>query len=150
MFILILQSYRWGRESWLLCLVCLPGVVMVVWLFLAVQWVCLRFVIVVFPDHTHILFSNTLFTFYTTKNYPETQVISQLHTGRESHELTNIWIRGWIVLSSERSILVRTVRSQFLQFVGLLGISAQKFCTVQNFGHEFHDSKNREWFVPNF
>ena len=30
--------------------------VMVVWLFLAVPWVCLRFVIVVFPDHTHLLF----------------------------------------------------------------------------------------------
>ena len=27
--------------------------VIVVWLFLAVPWVCLRFVIVVFPDHTH-------------------------------------------------------------------------------------------------
>ena len=27
--------------------------VMVVWLFLAVPWVCLRFVI--FPDHTHLL-----------------------------------------------------------------------------------------------
>ena len=27
---------------------------MFVWLFLAVTWVCLRFVIVVFPDHTHI------------------------------------------------------------------------------------------------
>ena len=30
--------------------------VMVGWLFLAVQWGCLRFVIVVFPDHTHLLF----------------------------------------------------------------------------------------------
>ena len=30
--------------------------VIVVWLFLAVQWVCLQFVIVVFPDHTHLLF----------------------------------------------------------------------------------------------
>ena len=30
--------------------------VMVVWLFLAVPWVCLRFVIVVFSGHTHILF----------------------------------------------------------------------------------------------
>ena len=29
--------------------------VMVVWLFLAVLWVCLRFVIVVFPDHIHLL-----------------------------------------------------------------------------------------------
>ena len=30
--------------------------VSVVWLFLAVPWVCLQFVIVVFPDHTHLLF----------------------------------------------------------------------------------------------
>ena len=32
--------------------------VMAVWLFLVVQWVCLRFVIVAFPDHTHLLFLN--------------------------------------------------------------------------------------------
>ena len=30
--------------------------VMVEWLFLAVPWGCLRFVIVVFPNHTHLLF----------------------------------------------------------------------------------------------
>ena len=30
--------------------------VIVVWLFLAVPWVCLQFVIVVFLDHTHLLF----------------------------------------------------------------------------------------------
>ena len=29
---------------------------MVVWLFHTVPWVCLLFVIVVFPDHTHLLF----------------------------------------------------------------------------------------------
>ena len=29
---------------------------MVVWLFLAVPWGCLRFVMVVYPDHTHLLF----------------------------------------------------------------------------------------------
>ena len=34
--------------------------VMDVWLFLAVPWVCLRFVIVVFPDHTHLLFFSTV------------------------------------------------------------------------------------------
>ena len=33
--------------------------VMVVWLFLTVSWVCLQFVIVVFPDHTHLLFLTT-------------------------------------------------------------------------------------------
>ena len=31
--------------------------VIVVWLFLAVSWVCLQFVI--FPDHTHLIFLNT-------------------------------------------------------------------------------------------
>ena len=30
--------------------------VMIEWLFLAVPWGCLRFVIVVLPDHTHLLF----------------------------------------------------------------------------------------------
>ena len=30
--------------------------VMVEWLFLALPFGCLRFVIVVFPDHTHLLF----------------------------------------------------------------------------------------------
>ena len=30
--------------------------VMVEWLFLAVPWGCLQFVIVVFPEHTHFLF----------------------------------------------------------------------------------------------
>ena len=29
--------------------------VIVVWLFLGVPWVCLQFVIVVFPDHLHVL-----------------------------------------------------------------------------------------------
>ena len=42
-------------------LVALPSLsswclVIVLWLFLAVPWVCLQFVIVVFPDHTHTLF----------------------------------------------------------------------------------------------
>ena len=30
--------------------------VIVVWLFLALPWVCPQFVILVFPDHTHLLF----------------------------------------------------------------------------------------------
>ena len=35
-------------------------IVMVVWLFLAVPWVCLRFVIVVFSGHTCLLFCTKL------------------------------------------------------------------------------------------
>ena len=45
-------------ERELVALPCLSSwrLVMVVWLFLAEQRVCLRFVIVVFPDHAHFLF----------------------------------------------------------------------------------------------
>ena len=52
--ILVLQSSWWGRES------CLSSwcLVMDVWLFLAVPLVCLRFVIVVFSDHTHYFWQN--------------------------------------------------------------------------------------------
>ena len=39
-----------------LCSWCLS---MVEWLFLVVPWGCLLFVIVVFPDHTHLLFLNS-------------------------------------------------------------------------------------------
>ena len=35
--------------------------VMVEWLFLAVPWGCLRFVIVVYPDHNHLLFLSFLY-----------------------------------------------------------------------------------------
>ena len=35
-------------SSWIL--------IIVLWLFLAVPWVCLQFVIVIFSDHTHLLF----------------------------------------------------------------------------------------------
>ena len=42
-------------------LVALPSLsswclLIVVWLFLSVPWVCLQFVIVILPDHTHSLF----------------------------------------------------------------------------------------------
>ena len=42
----------------LVALLCLSSwcLAIVVWLFLAVPWVCQQFVIVVFPDHTHLLF----------------------------------------------------------------------------------------------
>ena len=42
--------------------------VMVEWLFLAVPWGCLRFVIVVFPDHTHLLFWKKIFKIFFNVN----------------------------------------------------------------------------------
>ena len=40
--------------------------VMVEWLFLVVLWGCLWFVIVVFPDHTHLLFIIVMLYNYAT------------------------------------------------------------------------------------
>ena len=48
--------------------------ILVVWLFLAVPWVCLRFVIVVFPDHTHLLFL-ILITYADISNRLEVYVL---------------------------------------------------------------------------
>ena len=54
MSILVLQKILMGKRK-LVALLSLSSwcLVIVVWLFLAVPWVCLQFVIVVFPDHTH-------------------------------------------------------------------------------------------------
>ena len=47
-----------GKGGGLVALLGLPFwcLVVVVWLFLAVPWICLRFVVVVFPDHPHLLY----------------------------------------------------------------------------------------------
>ena len=47
----------------------------VLWLFLTVLWVGLQCVIVVFPDHTHLLFAGT--HFFSTQTY-ETEIISKV------------------------------------------------------------------------
>ena len=46
------------RERELVALLSLSSwcLMTVVWLFLAVPWVCLQFVIVILPAHTHLLF----------------------------------------------------------------------------------------------
>ena len=57
-FMSILVLHHLDGEERAGCLLNLPFwcLVMVEWLFLAVPWGCLRFVILVFPDHTHLLF----------------------------------------------------------------------------------------------
>ena len=44
-------------SGWLVALLGLSSCchLVVVWVFLALPWVCLQFVIVVFPDYTHLL-----------------------------------------------------------------------------------------------
>ena len=79
MSILVLQSTRWGRE--LIGLFCLSSrcLVIDVWLFLTMPRVCLQFVIVVFPEYTHLLFTDN-------HNYLYTQLgdncIQNFHLGR--------------------------------------------------------------------
>ena len=57
MSIIVLQSSRWGKRE-LVALFCMSSwcLVIVVWLFLMMPRVCVQFVIVVFPDHTHIFY----------------------------------------------------------------------------------------------
>ena len=53
-----------GRGTGLVALLDLSSwcLVIVVWLFLEVPWVCLQFMIVVFPDHTLLLFLKISFS----------------------------------------------------------------------------------------
>ena len=50
----------------------------VVWLFLTLPWVCLQFVIMVFPDRTHLLFLIRTCLFYTLKYMYGTYIITIL------------------------------------------------------------------------
>ena len=52
------------RELVAVCNVSPWCLVMVGWLFLAVSWGCLQFVIVAFPDHTHLLLLFLLLSFH--------------------------------------------------------------------------------------
>ena len=68
-------------SSW--CLLVVEG------LFLAVPWGCLWFVIVVFPDHTHLLFLCTL-SIYVFKRCIESLEKQILATYAQSHILVKI------------------------------------------------------------
>ena len=61
-FAIILVGKREGkRELYALLSLSSWCLVIIVWLFLAVPWFCLRFVIVVFPDQTYLLFLQFIF-----------------------------------------------------------------------------------------
>ena len=57
------------RELVALLILCSWCLVMVEQLFLAVPWSCLLFVIVVFPDHTHLLFLIMLIYYHILGQY---------------------------------------------------------------------------------
>ena len=49
----------------------------VLWLFLIVRRACLQFVIMVFPDHTHLLFLNRLVIVSSSENHSEEYVTEE-------------------------------------------------------------------------
>ena len=59
---------------------------MVEWLFLAVTWVCLKFVIVVFPDHTHLLF---LFSNFKVRGGRQNSYLKQAKLGTFEYSRVN-------------------------------------------------------------
>ena len=63
MSILVLGTSERGRETELVALLSLSSwcLVIVMFLFLSVPWVCLQFVMVIFPDHTHLLFLGDIY-----------------------------------------------------------------------------------------
>ena len=69
--------------------------VIVVWLFLAVPWVCLQFVIVVFPDHTHYFynFGSSCFCppFYDIVRNRYPSILEVSNTNRHMHEIPILW-----------------------------------------------------------
>ena len=60
-FAIVLVGKR-ERERELVALLSLSSgrLVIVVWLFLVVPWVCLQIAIVIFPDHTHFIFLDVI------------------------------------------------------------------------------------------
>ena len=58
--------------------------VIVVWLFLAVPRLCLQFVIVVFPDHTHFLFLSCLGNHYNVVKW-QWSTFTQLYETKQSY-----------------------------------------------------------------
>ena len=68
---------------------------MVEWLFLAVPWGCLRFVIVVFPDHTHLLFFKLLgINFHIELD--QMQQINFNENMQKIRSLINLWNRRYL------------------------------------------------------
>ena len=70
-------------------LLCLSSwcLVIVVWLFLMVRWACLQFVIMIFPDHTHLLFLNRLVIVSSSEGHSEEYV---------SEETTNSFFESFV------------------------------------------------------
>ena len=93
-------------------LVALLNLVMVERLFLAVPWGCLRFVIVVFPDHTHLLF---LKQFTQPGRYHS---VVWFHLSKNSHSLTSLFVDEFY--DAFRNIKLPNQPNRFSEYTNML------------------------------
>ena len=90
--------------------------VIVVWLFLAVPWVCLWFIIVVFPDHTHLLFFIKLHS-----NVPLREIMCRTHdSATQTH--TGHTSRSW-------DLPLNFVSAPFERFLEVIVLDGGKRCS---------------------
>ena len=79
----------------LVALLCLSSWYLV-WLFLKMPWVCMLFVIVVFPDHTHyfqhLSVLNTIYMYLQLAPYPEIKTFCKinLHQTIRAYEILSV------------------------------------------------------------
>ena len=78
---------------------------MVVWLFLAVPWVCLQFVIVVIPDHTHLLSLGSEYPLYLLYMNHKTGDLDHLIVSE--YELQMPLTRSHTVLEFDHEIILQ-------------------------------------------
>ena len=79
---------------------------MVVWLFLSVPWVCLLFVIVVISDHTpYFQVVNTLYTFFTRTRILVTLKHDLNHWIISEYELEKPLTRSHAILEFDHEII---------------------------------------------
>ena len=97
--------------------------VIVVWLFLAVQWFCLQFVIVVFPDHTHLLFLRKGLYFLDDYNEPKItnkQLKTSTLTSYRVYVLLDITFQAGLhmsLLTSIYSSILKLIASKFQEML---------------------------------
>ena len=68
--------------------------VMVEWLFLAMPWGCVRFMIVVFPDHTYLLF-----LLYTICNHGPSELCFVDRPTLAGFYMINLFAYMWIAIT---------------------------------------------------
>ena len=106
MSILVLQSYWWGRESWLLCLVCITSVL---WLLCSSSSRCHRFICSLWLWYMYFLIILTYFFYYLFKKKYQYSVS---HLGNLSRIERSYSITCSLILLRKRQYEVSLVTKQ--------------------------------------